>query len=93
MERSEGIFRTGDLPFASFLLSMKKLRFLECEGSGSIRFLFADPENQGDRLFLEYQSGAFVPAIAFYASVKYLRQQMGALDRRGWKYANAKRSE
>ncbi len=72
-------FRTEDLPFASYLHASRKLRFLGCEpanGNGRIAFLFADPEGQGERLLIEFESGAECPAAAFYDSVRHLRRVM-----------------
>ncbi len=43
-------FTTTDLPFAAFLYSTRKLRFLGCEemnGDGRIAFRFDDPQDEG----------------------------------------------
>ena len=72
-------FRTGDLPFASFLHTTRRLRFIGCEpvnGFGRIAFVFDDPRNEGDRLQLEFEGGAECSAASFYDSVRHLRRVM-----------------
>ena len=57
-------FRTQDLPFASFLHSTRRLRFVACEpvnGFGRIAFVFDDPCSEGDRLHVEFEGGAECP--------------------------------
>ncbi len=75
------MFRTVDLPFSAFLVSTRSLEFLRCEPeeNGRVSFVFEDPQNKGEGLWLEYQAGAQVPAAAFYSCVKYLRQVMDAV--------------
>jgi hypothetical protein len=69
---------TEDLPFAAYLHATRHLRFVSCEATGNDRvaFVFADPNNEGDRLHLEYESGAECPAAAFYDSIRHLRRVM-----------------
>jgi hypothetical protein len=74
----EAVFSTEDLPFAAFLHASRKLRFLTCQVSGTDRvaFVFADPNNEGDQLHLNFESGAECPAAAFYDSIRHLRRVM-----------------
>jgi hypothetical protein len=89
------IFRTERLPLAIFLHATGRLRFLGCEpnGDGKVRFVFADQENSGAQVELDYERGAPVAATALFASQKYLRRKMsGALNNRNSgepKYAHA----
>ncbi len=72
-------FITQDLPFAAFLHATRKLHFLACEcsnGNGRIAFLFDDPKREGDRLHIEFESGAECPAVSFYDAVRHLRRVM-----------------
>ena len=76
--REEETFSTEDLPFAAYLHSARKLRFLTCQVSGSDRvaFVFADPNKEGDQLHLNFESGAECPAATFYDSIRHLRRVM-----------------
>ena len=79
-------FGTQDLPFAAFLHATRKLRFLGCEcsnGNGRIAFLFDDPKREGDRLHIEFESGAECPAVSFYDSVRHLRRVMDGTRNKG----------
>lgn len=79
-------YRTESLPFASFLHATRKLRFLGCEsanGNGRIAFLFNDPHREGERLQVEFESGAECPAAAFYDSVRHLRRVMDGTRNKG----------
>ena len=71
-------FKTEDLPFAAFLACSKSLDFVGCERNdhGRISFVFNDPENRGERLWLAYETGATAPVNAFYAAIRALRQAM-----------------
>jgi hypothetical protein len=72
-------FRTEDLPFASFLHTTRKLRFLGCEpvaSNGRVAFVFDDPKGEGEQLHIEFESGAECSAAAFYDSVRHLRRVM-----------------
>jgi hypothetical protein len=72
-------YRTEDLPFAAFLYATRKLRFLACEpvnGSNRIAFAFADNDGTGERLHVEFESGAECPAAVFYDSIRHLRRVM-----------------
>jgi hypothetical protein len=75
---TERSFSTEDLPFAAFLHASRKLRFLTCQVSGSDRvaFVFADPNNEGDHLHVNFESGAECPAASFYDSIRHLRRVM-----------------
>ena len=80
------IFRTEDLPFAAFLHATRRLRFLGCEpmnGGGRIAFLFDDPEQEGDQLQIEFESGAECAASTFYDSVRHLRRVMTRVQSKG----------
>ncbi len=79
-------FSTQDLPFAAFLHATRKLHFLACEcsnGNGRIAFLFDDPKREGDRLHIEFESGAECPAVSFYDSVRHLRRVMTRVQSNG----------
>lgn len=72
-------FQTEDLPFAAYLCATRKLAFIGCEslnGNGRVAFLFADPEGEGERLHIAFESGAECAAVAFYDSVRHLRRVM-----------------
>ena len=76
---NEEVFLTEDLPFAAYLHASRKLRFLTCQqvsGNDRVAFVFADPNNEGDRLHLNFESGAECPAAAFYDSIRHLRRVM-----------------
>jgi hypothetical protein len=76
--RKEATFSTEDLPFAAYLHASRKLRFLTCQVSGidRVAFVYADPNNEGDQLHLNFESGAECPAAAFYDSIRHLRRVM-----------------
>jgi hypothetical protein len=76
--RKAETFSTEDLPFAAYLHGSRKLRFLTCQVSGTDRvaFVFADPNNEGDQLHLNFESGAECSAAAFYDSIRHLRRVM-----------------
>ncbi len=79
-------FRTQDLPFSAFLHATRKLRFLGCEavnGQGKIAFLFDDPNGEGERLQIEFESGAECSAAIFYDSVRHLRRVMTRVQNTG----------
>jgi hypothetical protein len=79
-------FITQDLPFAAFLHATRKLHFLACEclnGNGRIAFVFDDPKREGDRLHIEFESGAECPAVSFYDSVRHLRRVMDGTRNKG----------
>jgi len=72
-------FHTEDLPFAAFLCATRRLRFLGCEsanGNARVAFIFDDPANEGERLQVEFESGAECSAAAYYDSVRHLRRVM-----------------
>ena len=72
-------FETEYLPFACFLHASHRLRFLGCRpvnGNGRVAFVFIDPHGEGERLQVEYESGAECPAASFYDSVRHLRRVM-----------------
>jgi hypothetical protein len=82
---SDRTFSTERLQLAIFLHATGRLRFLRCElsGNGKVRFVFADPEQMGAQVELEFDRGAPVSATALFASQKFLRRQMSdALNRR-----------
>lgn len=73
------LYRTDSLPFACFLHSTGKLRFLRCEsvdGSGRLNFVFSDPQAQGGELHIAFESGAEAPAAAYFDSIRHLRRVM-----------------
>ncbi len=72
-------YQTQDLPFAAYLAASRKLCFLRCElanRNGRLAFVFDDPKGEGDRLQIEFESGAECPAAGFYDSVRHLRRVM-----------------
>jgi hypothetical protein len=74
----ESSFLTEELPFAAFLHSTRKMQFQRCSvlGNQRVAFVFADPNHEGERLQLEFESGAECPAAAFYDSIRHLRRVM-----------------
>lgn len=76
-------FQTEDLPFAAYLSTTRRLRFLGCEsnGGGRINFIFDDPASEGERLHVAFESGAECSAVGFYDSVRHLRRVMDRTDR------------
>ena len=66
------------LPYASYLHSTRRLRFLRCErnGAGRIDFVFDDPDSEGELLRVDFEAGAECPAANFYDSVRHLRRVM-----------------
>ncbi len=84
-QQPDSFFSTERLQLACFLHAANKLKFLRAEpnGTGKVSFIFADPEQIGDQLELEYEQGAVVAANALFASQKYLRRRVDqALDTR-----------
>ena len=79
-------FITQDLPFAAFPHATRKLRFLGCEcsnGNGRVAFVFDDPSEEGERLHIEFESGAECPAVSFYDSMRHLRRVMTRVQSNG----------
>ncbi len=79
-------FITQDLPFAAFLHATRKLRFLGCEcsnGNGRVAFVFDDPSEEGERLHIEFESGAECPAVSFFDSVRHPRRVMTRVQSNG----------
>lgn len=78
VQQPETRFATEDLPLAAYLHATRILRFLACETTGPSRvaFVFADPNHTGDRLHLDFESGAECSAVAFYDSIRNLRRVM-----------------
>jgi hypothetical protein len=79
-------FRTEDLPLAAFIFATRKLPFLGCEfadGNGRIAFVFDDPAGEGEKLHVQFESGAECPAAAFYDSVRHLRRVMTRVGNNG----------
>lgn len=74
-----GEYRTDSLPFACYLHSTGRLRFLRCEpveGNGRLVFVFSDPKAEGERLVIQFESGAEAPAASFFDSIRHLRRVM-----------------
>jgi hypothetical protein len=81
-------FVTERLPLAIYLHASGSLNFLhcECESGHKVRFVFVDPEHQGNELELTFERGAQVQANAVFASQKFLRRKMSdALNRKNGK--------
>ena len=73
-----GRYLTERLPLATYLHATGTLPFLGCENTapGKVCFLFTDPDHSGDKLELEFDRGAAVPATAIFASQRFLRRMM-----------------
>ena len=73
-----GHFLTERLQLAVYLHATGEPHFLGCEsnGNGKVRFVFKDPERNGDLAELEFDRGAAVPATAIFASQRFLRRKM-----------------
>ena len=86
VQNNKKTYRTEDLPFAAFLHSTRRLRFLCCErgnGDGRVAFVFDDPNGKGESLQIEFESGAECPAVSFYDSVRHLRRVMDGTRNKG----------
>jgi hypothetical protein len=84
-------FRTEDLPLAAFLHATRRLPFVGCEsvnGKGRTAFLFEDPNGDGERLHIEFESGAECPAATFYDSVRHMRRIMSRVQNNGTSAGN-----
>lgn len=76
-------YPTADLPFAAYLVTSKRLPYLRCVWSiDRMQFIFSDPKGEGNRIFMEYQSGAEAPILLFYSAVKFLRQEISSAQGR-----------
>ena len=77
-DQDAGRFLTERLQLAIYLHATGEPRFLGCEnnGMGKVRFVFEDPDRNGDKLELEFDRGAAVPATAIFASQRFLRRKM-----------------
>ncbi len=77
-DHATGHFLTERLQLAIYLHATGEPRFLGCEsnGMGKVRFVFEDPDRNGDKLELEFDRGASVPATAIFASQRFLRRMM-----------------
>ncbi len=78
-------FTTERLQLAIFLHASGRLTFSHCAAGGrqKVQFVFADPDEVGAQVELDFDRGAEVPATAIFASQKYLRRKMSeALDNR-----------
>lgn len=79
---ANGVFATGHLPFAAFLLSTGRLRFIEAkaieDGGDHISFLFSDPDGLGREIEREFRSGATVVALDFHDALKRCRRLITA---------------
>jgi hypothetical protein len=75
----KGELWTDSLPFACFLHSTGKLRFIRVESGdskGRLVFVFSDPQAQGEELHIQFESGAEAPAAAYFDSIRHLRRVM-----------------
>jgi hypothetical protein len=82
---SKSTYQTDDLPFASYLLSSGRLRFVECRanGGGRLAFAFDDPQDEGDAIRIEYEAGAKVAAVTYYDAIRRLRRIMTQTTNKG----------
>jgi hypothetical protein len=73
-------FRTKRLPLACFLYAGRLLPYLGAENGDDNRvwFVFADEQNVGPQLEMEFDGGAKVPAVNLFTSLTYLRRQIAA---------------
>ena len=72
-------FQTESLPLATYLFTLRKLKFLRCQpadNSGRVFFVFDDPEGLGERLQTDFESGGEVPAASYHDSLRHLRRLM-----------------
>jgi len=77
-DQDAGHFLTERLQLAIYLHATGEPHFLGCEnnGMGKVRFVFVDPDRNGDLAELEFDRGASVPATAIFASQRFLRRMM-----------------
>jgi hypothetical protein len=77
-QQSTHTFATEELLLAAFIHAARHLRFTACEPTGidRVAFVFADPNHEGEKLQLEFESGAECPAAPFYDSIRLLRKAM-----------------
>ena len=77
-DQDAGRFLTERLQLAIYLHATGAPLFLGCEnnGTGKVRFVFEDPDRNGDLAELEFDRGAAVAATAIFASQRFLRRKM-----------------
>lgn len=78
---NENVYRTSNLTFAASLLSTHRLKYIGCEGTGQVVFLFEDPKNEAPGLLRDFETG---PVAAFYSALRSLRRvidsQVGSVE-------------
>jgi len=69
------VYSTDELPFAAFLYTTRRLRFLGCKpiDGGGVAFTFDDPHGEGQRLLTDFEAGAECPSILLYETLKQPR--------------------
>lgn len=76
---SSSLFSTTRLPLAAFLHCNNLLYFVGCEATdnGQVKFIFSDPDSNGDQVELRFDKGdATVNVLAFTSSDRFLRRKM-----------------
>lgn len=72
-------FSTERLPLATAIHASERLKFTGCKhlAPDRVAFAFDDPDGEGARAELEFDSGGLlVPAAKLWASLRYLRREM-----------------
>lgn len=74
------VFRTKRLAVACFLHATRSLHYIGAENGefNRVFFLFADEQDLGPQLEMEFDGGATVPAVNLFTSQTYLRRQIAA---------------
>ncbi len=74
------IFSSTYIPLCVYIHAKKLLKYVGCRPVSGSRWkyqhLFEDPEGVSQQIRLDFDSGAQVPAQAFYASLQFLREEM-----------------
>jgi hypothetical protein len=71
-------FTTERIPVAVYLHASKLLNFVRCERTADnrVRFVFDDPEHQGDCLEHEFDEGVMIEAKSIAPAQKFLREHV-----------------
>src|SRR5262249_28746013 len=73
-----GLFLTDDLPFAAYLHASRRLLYISSKRNDAnrVEFVFADPDNLGESLNFEFETGAECSAVQFYDTIRRLPRIM-----------------